>query len=172
MFDDFIAGAEWLVESGYTKPEKLAIRGRSNGGLLVGAAMTQRPDLYGAVICGVPLLDMIRYPKFGIGQAWIPEYGSPEVQDQFEVLYAYSPYHRVEEGTRYPALLMLSADSDDRVDPMHARKFVAAIEHGSTSDEVNLLRIEMNSGHGGGDLRRQAVQQLADELAFLQSELM
>jgi prolyl oligopeptidase len=171
VFDDFIAAAEWLIESGYTSTEHLGIRGRSNGGLLVGAAMTQRPDLFGAVICGVPLLDMVRYHKFGIGQAWIPEYGSPEVEDQFRTLYAYSPYHHVEPDTAYPALLMLSADSDDRVDPMHARKFVAAVEHASTSDEVNLLRIEENSGHGGGDLRRQLVEQLADEVAFLSTEL-
>ncbi len=170
VFDDFIAAAEWLTSEGYTSKERLAIRGRSNGGLLVGAAMTQRPDLYSAVICGVPLLDMLRYHMFGIGKAWIPEYGSPEVEDQFKVLQAYSPYHHVDKKADYPALLMLSADSDDRVDPMHARKFVAAVEAVKGKEPV-LLRIEMNSGHGGGDLRRQQVAQLADEIAFLESQL-
>ncbi|MEM6368153.1 MAG: prolyl oligopeptidase family serine peptidase [Myxococcota bacterium] len=171
VFDDFIAAAEWLVGSGYTSSEHLAIRGRSNGGLLVGAAMTQRPDLYAAVICGVPLLDMVRYHKFGIGQAWIPEYGSAEDPEQFEVLLAYSPYHNVREGTDYPPLLMLSADSDDRVDPMHARKFVAAVAAARSDPEPTLLRIEENSGHGGGDLRRQAVAQLVDEISFLRAHL-
>jgi prolyl oligopeptidase len=171
VFDDFIAAAEWLIDQGYTSTDHLAIRGRSNGGLLVGAAMTQRPSLYRAVICGVPLLDMVRYHKFGIGQAWIPEYGSAEQKDQFETLYAYSPYHRVKNGTEYPALLMLSADSDDRVDPMHARKFVAAVEAANASEAPVLLRIESNSGHGGGDLRRQVVAQLVDEISFLNHQL-
>lgn len=171
VFDDFISAAEWLIDEGYTSREHLAISGRSNGGLLVGAAMTQRPDLFGAVICGVPLLDMVRYHRFGIGQAWVPEYGSPEVEDQFEVLYAYSPYHHVKSGTDYPPLLMLSADSDDRVDPMHARKFVAAVEAVTGDDSPVLLRIEENSGHGGGDLRSKIVAQRADEIAFLEAQI-
>ena len=171
VFDDFIAGAEWLVAQGYTSRSKLGIRGRSNGGLLVGAAMTQRPELFGAVVCGVPLLDMVRYHKFGIGKAWIPEYGAADDPDQFEWLYAYSPYHRVEAGTRYPPLLMLSADRDDRVDPMHARKFVAAIDHASRSGEPNILRIESHSGHGGGDLRSKYAERTADMLAFLTAML-
>jgi prolyl oligopeptidase len=170
VFDDFIAAAEYLVEQKYTSRERLAISGRSNGGLLVGAAMTQRPELFSAVICGVPLLDMVRYHLVGIGRAWIPEYGSPEVKEEFEILLGYSPYHKVKEGTPYPALLMLSADADDRVDPMHARKFHAAIADASKSEEPNLLRIEMNSGHGGADLRKSFVDQTVDELSFLLSE--
>jgi prolyl oligopeptidase len=170
VFDDFIAAAEHLIAEKYTRRERLAISGRSNGGLLVGAAMTQRPELFAAVLCGVPLLDMIRYPLVGVGKAWVPEYGDPTVKEEFLTLYGYSPYHRVKDGASYPALLMLSADSDDRVDPMHARKFHAAIEHASSSGEPNLLRIEMNSGHGGGDLRKAYLEQTVDELSFLLAE--
>ncbi len=128
VFDDFIGAAEFLIKSGYTKAERLAISGGSNGGLLMGAAVTQRPDLFAAVFCQVPLLDMLRYHKFGLGTAWIPEYGSAEDAAQFKTLFAYSPYHNVKPGTRYPPLLLLSADSDDRVDPMHARKMAAALQ--------------------------------------------
>lgn len=171
VFDDFAAAAKYLIEKKYTRKERLAISGRSNGGLLVGATMTQHPELFEAVICGVPLLDMVRYHQFGVGKAWIPEYGSPEVKEELEVLFAYSPYHRVEEGKDYPALLMLSADTDDRVDPMHARKFHAAIEHAASGGEPNLLRIEKNSGHGGADLRKAYLEQAVDELSFLLSEI-
>jgi prolyl oligopeptidase len=170
VFDDFIAAAEHLIASKYTRKEKLAISGRSNGGLLVGAVMTQRPDLFAAVICGVPLLDMVRYPHVGIGKTWIPEYGDPDTQEGFEILYRYSPYHRVKEGTKYPALLLTSVDSDDRVDPMHARKFHAAIAHASAGREPNLLRIEMNAGHAGADLRKSYLEQGVDELSFLLAE--
>jgi len=165
VFDDFVAAAEWLVANGYARPERLAIRGGSNGGLLVGAAMTQRPDLFGAVLCGVPLLDMVRYHLFGSGKTWISEYGSADDQAIFPALYAYSPYHHVKEGTRYPATLLLSADSDDRVDPMHARKFGAALQWATTGGPV-LLRVERKAGHGGGDRVRQAVEAYADEWAF------
>lgn len=137
------------MKAGWTSPEHLGISGASNGGLLVGAAMTQRPDLFRAVVCGVPLLDMVRYHMFGIGRAWIPEYGTAEDPAQLRWLHAYSPYHRVESGTRYPALLMLSADHDDRVDPLHARKFVAQLRWATASEHPVLLRIEMNAGHGG-----------------------
>jgi prolyl oligopeptidase len=171
VFDDFVAAAEHLVEAGYTRSDKLAISGGSNGGLLVGAAMTQRPDLFAAVICAVPLLDMVRYPDFGIGRIWIPEYGDPSVPEEFSWLYAYSPYHHVREGTRYPALLMESADSDDRVDPMHARKFVAAVQAAQAGDRPILLRIEHNAGHGGSDLRKQRVDENVDELVFLVDQL-
>jgi prolyl oligopeptidase len=139
--------------------------------LLVGAAMTQRPDLFRAVVCGVPLLDMVRYTKVGIGKAWVPEYGDPEDAAQFKTLFAYSPYHHLKEGTLYPALLLTSADSDDRVDPMHARKFMAAIEAASAGGRSKLLRIERNAGHGGGDMRKKTVELAADELVFLLSEL-
>jgi prolyl oligopeptidase len=165
VFDDFTAAAEHLIKEGYTRPERLAIKGGSNGGLLVGAAMTQRPDLFGAVLCGVPLLDMVRYHLFGSGKTWISEYGSAADASQFRALYAYSPYHHIKPGTAYPPILLLSADSDDRVDPMHARKFAAALQAASAGGEV-LLRIERNAGHGGADLIKAAVQQGADQLAF------
>lgn len=166
VFDDFLAAAEYLVEKGYTRPDRLAIRGGSNGGLLVGAAITQRPQLFGAVVCAVPLLDMVRYHRFGSGKTWIPEYGDPEKPEDFQALYAYSPYHRVKQGERYPALLMLSADHDDRVDPMHARKFTAALQAAGGAKPA-WLRIEMNAGHGGADQVRKSIESSADQLAFL-----
>jgi prolyl oligopeptidase len=171
VFDDFISAAEWLVAEKITRPERLAISGGSNGGLLVGAAMTQRPDLFRAVMCSAPLLDMVRYHLFGSGRTWIDEYGSAEDPELFKVLHAYSPYHRVKDGTSYPALLMLSPDSDDRVDPLHARKFVAAIQHATASKRPVLFRIEKNAGHGGADLRRQKVEESADGFAFIMEEL-
>lgn len=171
VFDDFIGAAEYLIKEGYTKAEKLAIVGGSNGGLLVGAAMTQRPDLFRAVICAVPLLDMVRYHRFGSGKTWISEYGSAEDEKQFNYLHAYSPYHRIKKGTAYPALLMLSADSDDRVDPMHARKFVAKTRWANSKDREKthpiLLRVESKSGHGGGDMVNKRIDRDADTLAFL-----
>jgi len=165
VFDDFVAAAEWLVKQGYARPERITIRGGSNGGLLVGAAMIQRPDLFGAVLCGVPLLDMVRYHLFGSGKTWIAEYGSADDKALFPVLLGYSPYHHVTKGTRYPATLLLSADSDDRVDPMHARKFAAALQWASTGGPV-LLRVERQSGHGGADLVRQKVEEISDQYAF------
>ncbi len=165
VFDDFIAAAEFLIKEKYTSPKKLVISGGSNGGLLVGAAMTQRPDLYAGVVCAVPLLDMVRYHKFGSGKTWISEYGSAEDRAEFNALFAYSPYHRVQKGTKYPALLMLTADSDDRVDPMHARKFAAAVQDASSGGPV-LLRVERNAGHGGADLRKSEVEKGTDRLAF------
>lgn len=168
-FDDFIAAAQWLAAEGYTRPDQIAIRGGSNGGLLVGAAMTQRPELFGAVVCAVPLLDMVRYTRFGSGPTWIGEYGDPADPEDFATLFAYSPYHRLQDGTEYPPLLMLSADSDDRVDPMHARKFVAATRWASSSGAPVLLRVEGNAGHGGADRRRQQVEALVDTVAFLEA---
>jgi prolyl oligopeptidase len=167
VFDDFEAAAEFLIREKITSPKKLAIRGGSNGGLLVGAAMTQRPDLFGAVVCAVPLLDMIRMPLFGSGKTWVPEYGEPENEDDFKVLLAYSPYHHVQDGTAYPALLMMSADHDDRVDPMHARKFIAMVQHATKGKSDAWLRIETHSGHGGADLVKQTVDSSADWVAFL-----
>lgn len=171
VFDDFAAAAEYLIAKKYTRADKLAIYGGSNGGLLVGAAMTQRPELFGAVICAVPLLDMVRYHLYGTGTTWIDEYGTPEDSTQFETLIGYSPYHRIKAGTEYPAMLMLSADSDDRVDPMHARKFTAAIQAASTSKRPALLRIETNAGHGGADLIKQQIEQTVDMFAFARAEL-
>jgi prolyl oligopeptidase len=171
VFDDFIAAAEYLQREGYTSADRTAIRGGSNGGLLVGAAMTQRPELFKAVICHVPLLDMVRYHLFGSGATWIAEYGSAADEDQFKALYAYSPYHHVRDRTDYPGMLMLSADHDDRVDPMHARKMVAALQAATSGTRPILLRIEKNSGHGGADLVKQSVQESADVYAFLMREL-
>jgi prolyl oligopeptidase len=165
VFDDFVAAAGWLVAKGYARPGRIAIRGASNGGLLVGAALTQRPELFGAALCGVPLLDMVRYHLFGSGKTWISEYGSADDPALFPVLLAYSPYHRVTKGTRYPATLLLSADADDRVDPLHARKLAAALQWATSGGPV-LLRVERHAGHGGGDRVRQVVEEVADEWAF------
>jgi prolyl oligopeptidase len=171
VFDDFIAAAEYLIANDYTRAERLAIRGGSNGGLLVGAALTQRPDLFAAVICDVPLLDMVRYHLFGSGKTWIPEYGSADDKPAFNWLYAYSPYHHVKAGTAYPAVLFRSADSDDRVDPMHARKMTAALQAASTSQKPILLTIETNAGHSGADLVKKTVAQETDVYAFLMDQL-
>lgn len=171
VFDDFAGAADWLVKEKWTNPKRLAIRGGSNGGLLVGAAMTQRPELFGAVICAVPLLDMVRYHLYGSGKTWIPEYGDPEVANELKVLAAYSPYHRVTEGTAYPPLLMMSADHDDRVDPFHARKFVAMVQGATKGKGAAWLRIEMNAGHGGADQVAKAIESSVDQIAFLFSML-
>ena len=168
VFDDAAAVAEHLVERGWTRASKLAVRGGSNGGLLVGAAITQRPELYAVALCGVPLLDMLRYDQFGSGKTWIDEYGTAENEADFAVLHAYSPYHRVLTGTRYPATLMLSADADDRVDPMHARKFVALLQHAQVPGGPPVyLRVEKNAGHGGADMMKSAIERIADEYAFV-----
>jgi prolyl oligopeptidase len=169
VFDDFAAAAEYLIARGYTRPEQLAVYGGSNGGLLVGAFMTQRPELARAVVCAVPLLDMLRYHRFGAGRTWIPEYGDPDLAHEFAWLQPYSPYHHVPEDRPLPALLMLSADSDDRVDPMHARKFTAAVQR--LSQRPAWLRVERNAGHGGADLVQQTIAREADALAFLRAEL-
>lgn len=172
VFDDFLAAARWLTgEGGWTNPGKLAIQGGSNGGLLVGAAMVQAPSLFRAVICQVPLLDMIRYPLFGAGKTWMPEYGDPSKEEDFRVLLAYSPYQQVREGVRYPALLLMSSDHDDRVDPMHARKFAARVQADSASGLPAWLRVERHAGHGGADRIDQTVDALTDQYAFLFQQL-
>jgi prolyl oligopeptidase len=173
VFDDFVAAAEYLIAERWTSRDHLAISGGSNGGLLVGAAVTQRPDLFKAVICAVPLLDMLRYHLFGSGKTWVPEYGSAEDDAQFKALFQYSPYRvAVDAGARgYPAVLFDSADHDDRVDPMHARKLAAVLQAAQTSDAPILLRIERNSGHGGADLVKQQVERSADQMAWLESLL-
>ena len=171
VFDDFIAAAEWLQANGYTARDRLAISGGSNGGLLVGAAMTQRPELFRAVVCAVPLLDMVRYHRFGSGRTWISEYGSSEDPAQFKALHAYSPYHRVTPNTDYPALLMLTADNDDRVDPLHARKFAARILDSKANASRVLVRVETNAGHGGGDMIKKNVERGVDMYSFLFDEL-
>ena len=172
VFDDFILAVEHLISSGWTRSERLAIYGGSNGGLLVGAVMTQRPDLWGAVICGVPLLDMLRYHLFGSGRTWVEEYGSAENEAEFRNILAWSPYQRVKEATSYPSLLMMASDHDDRVDPLHARKFVAAMQHAQLDPAVPmLLRVERNAGHGGSDNVSKSVESSADMYAFLKERL-
>jgi len=170
VFDDFVAAGEYLVKAGWTRPERLAIQGGSNGGLLVGAVLTQRPDLFKAVICEVPLLDMIRYQRFGNGPGWVAEYGSADNEADFRWLYAYSPYHHVKAGTAYPAVLLRSSGSDDRVDPLHARKMTAALQAATTGGPV-LLRIEAHAGHGGAGVVSSAVGEYVDYYAFLFDEL-
>ncbi len=172
VFDDYYAVAEDLIANGYTRKESVAAYGGSNGGLLTGAALTQRPDLYGAILCAVPLLDMIRYQKFGSGRTWIGEYGNAEASEaEYRNIRAYSPYANVRD-VKYPAVLFLGADSDDRVDPMHARKMTAAIQdHTTDAAAPVLLRIEKNSGHGGADLTSQRIAQFADMYSFLDAVL-
>jgi prolyl oligopeptidase len=172
VFDDVIAAAEYLVAEKITSSAHLAISGRSNGGLLVGAAITQRPDLFRAAVCGVPLLDMLRYHHFRIAQLWIPEYGSADDPEQFRWLQAYSPYHHVKEGVDYPATLFFTAASDSRVDPLHARKMTARLQAASTGSKGPiLLRLETQAGHGAGKPLGKLLAQHTDELAFLFQEL-
>jgi prolyl oligopeptidase len=171
VFDDCIGAAEYLVAQGYTKPERLAFRGASNGGLLAGAMMTQRPDLFRAIVCEVPLLDMVRYDQFESGKTWVTEYGSSKDPEQFKALYAYSPYHHVVAGTAYPSILFCTATDDDRVDPMHARKMAAAIQAATSSPHPILLRVETQSGHGGGDQLKKWVAYGTDIWGFLIHEL-
>ncbi len=173
VFDDFIGAAEYLIKEKWTSSEHLAISGGSNGGLLTGATVTQRPELFKAVIIAVPLLDMLRFHLSGSGKTWVPEYGSAEDPEQFAAIWAYSPYRRaVDEGPRaYPAILFDSADHDDRVDPMHARKLAAQLQAAQTANAPVLLRIEKNSGHGGADMVKQQVERVTDQLAWLESLL-
>ena len=168
-FDDFHAAADWLVAEGRTSRDRLAIRGGSNGGLLVGAALTQRPDLCRAAICAVPLLDMLRYHRFLIGSLWIPEYGDPDDPEQFAVIEAYSPYQRVVDGTAYPASLITTAESDSRVDPLHARKFVARLQAATATPDQQpvLVRIEARAGHGVGKPVWKQADEAADIWAFV-----
>ena len=171
VFDDFIAAAEYLIAQKYTDKDDLAITGGSNGGLLMGAALTQRPDLFKAVVCQVPLLDMLRYQNFQIAKLWIPEYGSAEDAKQFEWLYAYSPYHHVKPGTEYPAILFMTADTDTRVDPMHAKKMTALLQaeaaNGHSRQRPILLRIETKAGHGAGKPITKQVEESTDIFSFL-----
>lgn len=164
-FDDFIAAAEWLIDQGWTSSERLSIAGGSNGGLLVGAVMTQRPELFAAVVCEAALLDMIRYEQFGLGATWNVEYGSAAQEEEFAWLHAYSPYHHVVEGVAYPATLITVFDGDSRVDPMHGRKMAAALQHAQSADRDILIRDEENVGHGARSLDR-SIELLADVLSF------
>ena len=169
VFDDFIAAAEHLIAENYTNAEHLAIQGGSNGGLLMGAALTQRPDLFRAVVCQVPLLDMLRYQNFQIAKLWIPEYGSSDDPVQFEYLHAYSPYHQVKAGTLYPAVLFMTAESDTRVDPMHAVKMAALLQAEAANGQERpiLLRVDSKAGHGVGKPIAKLVDDAVDVWSFL-----
>ena len=167
VFDDFIAAAEWLVKNGYTKPARLAISGGSNGGLLVGATMTQRPDLFGAALPAVGVMDMLRFDQFTAGRYWVDDYGSSSDPAVFPALLAYSPYHNIKPGTKYPPTLVTTADTDDRVIPMHSFKFAAAMQKAQAGDAPILIRIETSAGHGGGKPTSKQIEETTDQYAFL-----
>jgi prolyl oligopeptidase len=167
VFDDFFAAAQWLIANHYTSAPRLAITGRSNGGLLMGAAMTQRPDLFGAIVCGYPLLDMVRYHKFLVARYWVTEYGSSDDPAQFHALYAYSPYHHVVKGTKYPAVLFLTGDSDTRVAPLHARKMTAEMQAAQGADKPILLLYDTKLGHSEGRPVSKIIEEDTQVLEFL-----
>ena len=171
VFDDYIGAAEWLIANKYTRTERLAIYGGSNGGLLVGAAMTQRPELYSAVVCAVPLLDMVRFHLFKVARYWTPEYGSSEDPKQFAAIYKYSPYHNVKAGTKYPATMFITGDSDTRVDPLHARKMAALVQSANSSEKPILLHYDTEGGHSAGLPVAKQIEDSADMLAFLVSQV-
>lgn len=167
VFDDFIAAAQWLIDNKYTSAPKLAIGGGSNGGLLVGAAMTQRPDLFGAALPAVGVMDMLRFQKFTIGWAWVSDYGSSDNAEEFKALYAYSPLHNIKPGTSYPPTMITTADHDDRVWPGHSFKFAAALQAAQGGDAPVLIRIETKAGHGAGKPTSKLIEETADRWAFL-----
>jgi prolyl oligopeptidase len=169
VFDDFIAAAEWLIASGFTNSSKLAIEGGSNGGLLTAAVMLQRPDLFGAVLCRVPVVDMLRYHRFTVGRFWISEYGCADDPAQFPYVFSYSPYHNIVEGAAYPPLLITTADTDDRVAPGMARKFAARLQAAQQGEDVApaLIRIDVRAGHGAGKPVSKMIDEDADIFAFL-----
>ncbi|MBB6564998.1 S9 family peptidase [Kribbella sandramycini] len=169
VFDDFIAAAEHLIATGWTTSEQLSLCGESNGGLLVAAALTQRPELFAAAVCSAPLTDMVRYEHSGLGERWVPEFGSVSDPAQFESLLAYSPYHRVAEGVKYPAVLLTAFGNDTRVDPLHARKFCAALQHATAGPRPVVLRLDPDAGHASGSAG-QGISLAADMLAFLAAE--
>jgi prolyl oligopeptidase len=174
VFDDFYAAAEWLIEQGYTSHDRLGIRGGSNGGLLTGVAITQRPELASAAIVAVPLLDMLRYQHFLMARYWVPEYGSSEDPRQFEILRAYSPYQNVVQGTKYPAVLLTAGENDSRVHPLHARKMTAALQAATASDPDEkpvLLRVDRDVGHGPGKPLALRIRDAADEVLFMARQL-
>jgi prolyl oligopeptidase len=167
VFDDFIAAADWLISNKYTQPRRLAIEGGSNGGLLVGAVMVQRPDLVGAVVCRVPVADMLRYDKFTVGRFWISEYGTADNPAQFPYLIKYSPLHNVKDGVAYPATLITTADTDDRVAPGMAKKFAARLQAATAGPAPSLIRVETKAGHGAGKPIQKIIDEEADIYAFL-----
>jgi prolyl oligopeptidase len=170
VFDDFIAAAEWLVENDYTSPEKLAIQGGSNGGLLVGAVMNQRPELFRVAIPQVGVMDMLRFQEFTIGWNWVADFGSSDNAEEFAALYAYSPLHNIREGVRYPATLVTTADHDDRVVPAHSFKYAARLQALASKDSPAMIRIETKSGHGASNLTKQ-LEATADVYAFMMENM-
>ncbi len=171
VFDDFIAAAEYLIDSGTTTPSRLGIHGRSNGGLLVGAVVNQRPELFGAAIPGVGVMDMLRFHRFTAGRFWTDDYGSSDHPEEFAALYRYSPYHNIKSGVEYPPILITTADTDDRVVPGHSFKYAAALQAASTGDALKLLRVETRSGHGAGKPTSKRIAEFADMWAFLAHHL-
>src|SRR5207248_8584306 len=171
VFDDCIAVAEWLCKNGYTKPAKLAVQGGSNGGLLVGALMTQRPDLFGACLPAVGVMDMLRFHKFTAGRYWVDDYGSADNPEEFKALLAYSPYHNIKKGMKYPPTLVTTADTDDRVVPGHSFKFVAAMQEAKAGPAPILARIETRAGHGAGKPTAKMIEEVADQYALLVKNL-
>jgi prolyl oligopeptidase len=167
VFDDFIAAGEWLVANKYTQPSKLAINGGSNGGLLVGAVLNQRPELFGAAVPQVGVMDMLRFHKFTIGWAWVSDYGSSDKADDFKWLAAYSPLHNIAGGKLYPPVLVTTADHDDRVVPAHSFKYTAALQAADTGSAPKLIRIETSAGHGAGKPTSKIIEERADILAFI-----
>jgi prolyl oligopeptidase len=167
VFDDFIAAAEWLIKIKYTSTPKLAIGGGSNGGLLIGAMLTQRPELFGAALPAVGVMDMLRFDKFTIGAAWTSDYGSPSNPEEFKALYAYSPLHNLKAGTTYPPTLITTADHDDRVWPGHSFKFAAAIQAAQSGSAPVLIRIETKAGHGAGKPTTKQIEEVSDKWGFL-----
>lgn len=171
VFDDFEAAAEYLEKNGYTGPSRLGIEGTSNGGLLMGAAVTQRPDLFGAVVCRYPLLDMVRFDQFKVAKWWVAEYGSAQNKDQFPYLFKYSPYHHVEKGVKYPPVLFVTGDGDTRVDPLHARKMTALMQASTGSSNPILLKYDTTSGHSGGKPLDVRINDTTDIVLFLNNQL-
>jgi prolyl oligopeptidase len=174
VFDDFYAAAEWLIDNRYTRSERLGVRGGSNGGLLTGVAVTQRPALAAAAIVAVPLLDMLRYQDYLMARYWVPEYGSAEDSAQFEFIRAYSPYQHVRPGTAYPAVLLTAGENDTRVHPLHARKMAAALQAATSSDPTTdpiLLWVDRSAGHGQGKPLSLRVRDAADQVAFMAWQL-
>jgi prolyl oligopeptidase len=171
VFDDFIAAAEYLISEKYSSKEKIAIMGASNGGLLVSAVETQRPDLVQAVVCRVPVTDMLRFHLHHGGRHWIPDFGDPDDAGMLKYLLEYSPYHNVKDGEKYPATLIMTSDGDDRVHPLHAYKLAARLQEANASEHPILMRVEMGAGHSGAQAVSRAVEQEADMWSFVFDQL-
>ena len=167
VFDDFIAAGEYLIKEGITAKEKLAIEGRSNGGLLVGAVVNQRPDLFAAGHAAVGVMDMLRFDRFTAGRYWVDDYGYPDREEDFRILRAYSPYHNIRDGVEYPAIMVMTADTDDRVVPGHSFKYTAALQAANIGEKPHIIRIETRAGHGSGKPTDKVIDEFADAYGFL-----